>query len=165
QHLDTGSHVLDDAGLQQGFRSNLRTLLEPVQPGQVEHREPFLPAVVKAAQLGRPHRQPGLAALERLRQIHRGARALPLLTSRRGLAVARSRTAADPLARVVRPRRWLKLVELHTDSSTLTRCRTLCTMPRNCGLSSCSTVWFRRRKPSACTVRSWSGFCPITLRT
>src|SRR6202035_4104648 len=166
EHLDPGADVLDDAGLEQRLGPDLGSVLEPVQAGQVEHREALAPLVVKAAQLRDAHGEPRLATLEGLRQVHRGASALPLLATGRGLAMTRAGTAAHALTGVVRAWRRLQLVQLHDPiSSTRTRWRTLCTMPRSCGLSSCSTVWCRRRRPSACTVRSWSGFCPITLRT
>src|SRR5262249_25449251 len=50
-------------------------------------------------------------------------------------------------------------------SSTFTRWRTLNTMPRIWGVSSCSTVCCMRRMPSARTVAAWSFLWPPALFT
>src|SRR5207253_10859096 len=125
EDLDASPDGLDDACLQQGFRKDVGAILEAVQAGQVEDGKALAPFVVKAPQLRGAHRQAGLAALERFRQIHRRAGSLAFLAARRCLAVAGARTATDPLAGVMRARRRLDLVKFHGVSSTLTRWRTL----------------------------------------
>src|SRR3990172_127723 len=50
-------------------------------------------------------------------------------------------------------------------SSTSTRWLILEIMPRKAGESTCTTVWFRRRMPNACTVAFWRFEYPIGLLT
>src|SRR5579884_787581 len=135
---------------------------------------------VRAAQLAHPHVDRVLAALEAGAPLGARARAPALLATARGLARARALAAADPLARAARPGRRLEVVqpdalvrlahrrpspssppgELATESApagsaTSTRWRTLWTMPRICGVSSCSTVCPILRRPSERRVSSW----------
>src|SRR5450759_4897462 len=120
---------------------------------------------VGAAQLSHAHVDRHLSTLERCAALGARARTGTLLATTRGLPRARAFAAPDSLARApaagcrceaVQADALLRglLGRAHLASSTSTRWRTACSMPRACSVSSIFTVWPMRRRPSERSVSS-----------
>src|SRR5262249_48455398 len=93
-----------------------------------------------------------------------GAGLVPFVAAPGGSAQAGGRALAPALRVLRRPGSGADVAESHRSlSSTFTRWRTLNTMPRIWGVSSCTTVCCIRRIPSARTVAPWSAGCPLAL--
>src|SRR5581483_10578214 len=164
EHLDAVPGAPGEAGGAQGVGVDDAARLEAAELGDVDDVVVLLEAVVEAAQLGKALRQGHLAALEAGAQAG-GAGELALLALARCLALAGADAAADALALAAAAGGGLQLVlaqkatacgESAGMPSTLTRWRTLWTMPRIAGESSCSTVWLSFLRPSAWMVAFWS---------
>ena len=184
EHLDrdvlaraqaVGLHQLDrdlgagvEAALQRGDVHRLGVRAERLEGHRLLH--------VRPAQLAHPHVDRHLAALEARPALGARARAGALLAAAGGLARARALAAADALARAAAAGRRMQVVQAdalparclrrgaHLPSSTSTRWRTACSMPRACSESLTWTVWPMRRRPSERSVSSCFLFAPLRER-
>src|SRR5215212_4343581 len=126
---------------------------------------------VPAARLSLEARQPALqwhlTALVGGVSLRSGTGARALVAAAARLTVSAPRAAPDALARLLRAGSTLELVQPHraSTSSTCTRWRTLWSMPRIWGVSSCTLESRMRLSPRARTVRLGSPFEPMTLFT
>src|SRR5216684_7654840 len=113
--------------------------------------------VIEAA-LRQPPMQRHLAALEAL-DAHAGTRGLALAAATAGLAHAGADAAADAGALLARAGTIGELVQLHRwspfASTTRTRCLTLASMPRVCGVSVSSVTRPIPFSPSPINVSRW----------
>src|SRR5271166_260172 len=127
---------------------------------------------VRPAQLSHAHVDRHLPALEGCPALRARARARALLPAPSGLAGARAFAAPYALARTpaargrretVQPDLLLRALRggAHFCSSTSTRWRTACSMPRACAESSTCTVWPMRRRPSERRVSSCFCLAPL----
>src|SRR6185312_7426347 len=164
EHLDR-LVAPDGAGLDQLLRTHRAALGEQRAEVADVHDLVLHPeAVAEALELGQPHVQRHLPALEAGRDVLARARALGATTGR--LAALAAFTAADPGLGRLGPRCRTQIVDLdrHQDtSSTVTRWRTVRIMPRICGVSSRSTDWRILRRPSESSVARWFCLPPIAL--
>src|SRR5437879_222627 len=111
EHLEARAQLLHQAFLDQALRGDLA--LERVERPEVDHR------VLLAKQVGEPAlRNPALqrhlAALEAEVLLAPGARQLPLVARRGGLAVSGARAAADPLRLLARSLRGLEVRQVES---------------------------------------------------
>src|SRR5581483_5919667 len=150
EHLDRlvlanqtfGDEVL--LGDRTGLREGLRDLV------QVHDLELDLERVLEALELRQTHVDGHLATLERDRHVVTSLRALGTTASRLTL---RALTATHTGLGLLRARRRGQVVELQrsfshqSTSSTVTRCRTVWTMPRISGRSSFTTTSLMRLRP------------------
>src|SRR6185312_11333216 len=157
----------DGAGLDELLRTHRTALGEQRAEVADVHDLVLHPeTVAEALELGQPHVQRHLPALEAGRDVLASARALR--TAAGGLAALAALATADAPLGLVGPRRRTQVVDLdrHQDtSSTVTRCRTVRIMPRICGVSSRSTDWRILRRPRESSVARWFCLPPIVLRT
>src|SRR5262249_54464918 len=129
-----------------------------LNPAEIDLVEPERERRVAKAALGQPAMQRHLAALEAL-DAHAGTRGLALAAAPAGLARAGADAAADAAALLARARAVGELVKLHRcspfASTTRTRCLTLASMPRVCGVSGSSVTRPIRLSPSPIRVSRW----------
>src|SRR5437870_9846156 len=171
EHLHPHGGAMNEPGGGERVRVDHGVFVEPRQLADVDLDVFAPPAVVESPQLGEPLGQRHLSAFEAGREADARARSLAFLPAPGGLALPGRDTAADALLGGPAPPRRGKLVQLHDSTpassfmpsaesaglpSTLTRWRTLRTIPTTAGLAWCSTVWCSRRKPRAVSVARWS---------
>ena len=136
------------------------------EPVQVDDLVLGAERVLEAPQLGQPHVQRHLAALEAGRHLVAGLGALGAATG--GLALG-ALTATHAGLGGLGARRRAQVVDLEcvirhqSTSSTVTRCDTVKTMPRISGRSSLTTTSSIRLSPSERSVSRW--FCLPPIRT
>src|SRR5207253_2713074 len=123
------------------------------------------------AALGQPPLERHLTALVAGRGVAPRARQPSLVAAAGGLAVPRSRTPADALARAARSRRGVEVTQIdplfHTgcpQSSVSTRCATARIMPRTAAESLRMTDWPMRLRPRPRSVSRCRGLVPMALR-
>src|SRR6266487_6184443 len=113
EHLDPALAARHDAVFPQQIRRNGRTRVE-LQAQRVEvHHVIFHAERVVEPALGHAAVQRHLTAFEATLELEARTRFRALVSASRGLAVARSLAAADPLLRMLHPPRGLQIAETH----------------------------------------------------
>src|SRR5450756_2088910 len=135
------------------------------QPVEVDHLVFGAKPVRKPLQLGQPHVQRHLAALEAVGDVLAGAGALGAAAGSLALGAL---AAPDPGLRRMRAGSRPQMVDLkrhdQSTSSNVTRCLTVAIMPRISGRSSLTTVCEIRLSPSERSVCRWFSFPPMPER-
>src|SRR3954468_8325860 len=112
EHLDAVVLALDETGLAKGRLIDRGAVVEALEVREVHDRVDLLEDVGEAA-LRQTAVQRHLAAFESAHAREAGAGLLSLFTASGGLAVARSRAAADALLRVARALFRFEVAEFH----------------------------------------------------
>src|SRR5579864_145128 len=173
QNLDLRRRARDEPRFGEGVGIDHGVPLETTELAEVDDDVLATPVIVESAQLREPLLERHLTTLETSRKPDARPGSLTLLATTARLALSGALAATDPLARLTAAFGGAQLVQLHaalSDSaprwrsrsapsgesaglpSTLTRWRTLWTIPRIEAVASCSTVWCSLRRPSAASV-------------